>query len=37
MQLKTVAIMIIHCVPKNEIGVILNILYSCNYIAMKFS
>jgi len=27
----------IQCVPKNETGVILNILYSCKSVAMKFS
>jgi len=26
-----------HCVPKNETRIILNILYSCKFIAMKFA
>ena len=27
----------IHCVPKNDTRVILNILYNCKSVAMKFS
>jgi len=33
---KNVQVNNIHCVPKNETGTVLNILYSCKSVAVKF-
>jgi len=36
-KLSTVLVTVLQCVPKNETRVILNILYSCKSIAIKFN